>query len=438
MSAQSHRPIPLEDPAPGGLRLRIVVYAPNMSFRMGGEAARPIHYARELIARGHDVRLITHERCRRDIAQDVPELVDRTQFVPDTSAQRLVWRLTSWLPERLREFTGGQLLKIMMDRTVSSLLESMDGVDLVHKPIPISPRILTVVRTGRPFVLGPLNGDISYPPAFASQESWITRGVIALGRRLAPSLHRLLAARPTLTLVSNDRTARSLPVPPPPDRLRLLRANAVDLSEWSIDRDRGRTQAPVRIATMSRLVQFKAIDVLIRSLAGSAVLREQAELVIIGDGPERANLQGLADRLGVSDRVEFLGWMKSSEAIDELRRCDVFAFPSLQEPGGAVVMEAACLGLPIVCADWGGPADYLPEGGGVAVAPDSREGYLRGFREAMEALVLDHELRGRMGQTARRVALEAFGWNHRVDSLEAIYREAIALHSSTIGARPGA
>ncbi|MEW4451198.1 hypothetical protein AB1L30_00755, partial [Bremerella sp. JC817] len=84
-------------------------------------------------------------------------------------------------------------LKIMMDRTVSSLLESMDGVDLVHKPIPISPRILTVVRTGRPFVLGPLNGDISYPPAFASQESWITRGVIALGRRLAPSLHRLLA-----------------------------------------------------------------------------------------------------------------------------------------------------------------------------------------------------------------------------------------------------
>ena len=76
---------------------------------------------------------------------------------------------------------------------------------------------------------------------------------------------------------------------------------------------------------------------------------------MVGDGPERKNLQELAISLGIEKAVTFTGWVERADALKQLAQADVFVFPSLREFGGAVVFEALALGAVPVVADFGGP-----------------------------------------------------------------------------------
>lgn len=393
---------------------------------MGGEAARPLYYARYLRQRGYQIKLLTHARCRKEFTEEHADLLRDTTFIEDTTLHKLIWFLTKWMPPRVREFSGGQLLGVLTDRSISKHINTkMHGqIDIVHQPVPISPKFLRGIRTNLPLVIGPLNGGINYPPAYSHRESPLVQGFIRIGRWLAPALHRLFPIHPTMLVVSNERTEKSLPFRLEPSRIRKLRANAVNLAQWNRTCEH-KSKSCVRIVTMSRLTRFKCIDLLIEAFAASEILRREAELVIIGNGEERAALEGLAQKCGISEQVRFRGWMTHKQAIEELLQCDIFAFPSLQDPGGAVIMEAACVGLPVVCADWGGPAEYLPKGGGIAVSVKTTEEYINGLRYALERLTTDWKLRSQMGALARQAAENSFDWDKRVDVLEKIYHEAM-------------
>jgi glycosyltransferase involved in cell wall biosynthesis len=66
-------------------------------------------------------------------------------------------------------------------------------------------------------------------------------------------------------------------------------------------------------------------------------------------------MRHLAKRLGVDDRVDWLGWLKHEQVLRRVAEADVFLFPSLREEAGAVIAEARAVGLPIVCLARGGP-----------------------------------------------------------------------------------
>ena len=116
-----------------------------------------------------------------------------------------------------------------------------------------------------------------------------------------------------------------------------------------------RDDAPVLLAA-GRLHRNKGFDVLIEAL--SAV--PSATLWLAGDGPEQVNLAQLAERLGVRDRIEFLGWQ------DDLRpyfqRADVFVCSSRIEPLGNIVLEAWWHGCPLVAARAAGPVELITDG----------------------------------------------------------------------------
>jgi glycosyltransferase involved in cell wall biosynthesis len=83
------------------------------------------------------------------------------------------------------------------------------------------------------------------------------------------------------------------------------------------------------------------------------------DLTIIGDGPARATLQSLANRLGVASRITWHPWLPHEEIQSKLQEHDVFVFPSLRDSGGMAVLEALAHGLPVVCTDLGGPANTV-------------------------------------------------------------------------------
>ena len=110
------------------------------------------------------------------------------------------------------------------------------------------------------------------------------------------------------------------------------------------------------ILAMGRLHPNKAFDVLIAALARLP----GAQLLLAGDGPERAALERLARRTGVAARVRFLGWRDDAAGL--LAGADVLCVPSRHEPLGNVVIEAFSARCPVVAAAASGPAALIRDG----------------------------------------------------------------------------
>ena len=114
-------------------------------------------------------------------------------------------------------------------------------------------------------------------------------------------------------------------------------------------------EAPLLLA-LGRLHRAKAIDVLLQALT----LETRPYLWIAGDGPLRAELDALARKLGVAERVRFLGWRDDMPAL--LAAADTLACPSRIEPLGNVIIEAWAHGVAVVAADAEGPRQLIEDG----------------------------------------------------------------------------
>jgi glycosyltransferase involved in cell wall biosynthesis len=112
------------------------------------------------------------------------------------------------------------------------------------------------------------------------------------------------------------------------------------------------------LITVCRLTGWKGVDGLIRALPE---LGPEVGLVVVGDGPLYDELTALAEQLGVSDRVRFLGTVPRERVASLLRACDVFVLYSTYEGLPHVVLEAASAGLPVIATDAGGTREVVQD-----------------------------------------------------------------------------
>lgn len=413
--------------------MRILIVAEHASARFGGEAALPMHYFRVLNARGADVRLITHARVRDELRAAFPDAADRIFYIEDAPIHRAMWKLGGMLPARLAYISTGFVARVSTQRAQRRLarrLVAAHAIDVVHQPMPVSPREPSLLHgLGAPVVIGPLNGNMTYPPAFRSHAERGIAFVESIGRSFSSLLNGLMPGkrRAAAIAVANERTLKGLPA-----KLRgevvVIPENGVDLALWRDERpESAPASAVTRFAFMGRLVDWKAVDLLL--IAFQRASRQQPmSLTLFGDGVERAALTMLASELGilgneenVAGQVFFAGWRSQAECATALRQSDVLVLPSLWECGGAVVLEAMACRLPVIATAWGGPLDYINEQTGILVPPDSREALIDGLVDAMQTLAASPELRRRLGQAGRRRIEAEFDWERKMDVVWALY-----------------
>lgn len=420
----------MQDTPPPGGPLRVLIVCPNASARFGGEAFLPLRYFRLLAERGHPVRLLTHARVRDELTEALPHLADRIDYVEDTALQRLVWRAGDLLPGRMREQIAGTLLDWLTEAAQAGPIRARIAageVELIHQPIPVSPKAPSLIHGfGVPVVIGPMNGGMSYPSGYEDHESRLARAFTGIGRRIAVGLNRLMPGkrRAATLLVANARTRAALPVAHP--RVIDLPENAVDLSLWTDPGRIPRTDPaqPFRIALMGRLIRLKALDTAIEAAALARAQGTDARIEIIGDGPEGPALRDLAGASGVP--LVFHGFLPQVRSAPVLAATDCLMLPSLRECGGAVVLEAMALGLPVIASDWGGPADYLDAGTGILVPPAPRADFAARLSAAILRLARDPAAADAMGRAAAARVRADFDWLGKIDRIEAIYRQALA------------
>jgi glycosyltransferase involved in cell wall biosynthesis len=292
---------------------------------------------------------------------------------------------------------------------------------LVHHVSPIVMRVPSLFGAlGRPFIWGPIGGSVPYPPGFEGfgrphhlvnalrqldrpRLRWdptlrltmrsAARIVVttSMGAELIPDVHR------AKTVVIPEGIAESLILPAPPK------------------------EEPY-IFSSGRLVEYKAMDLLIRAFAQVRDLG--VKLVITGDGPQKVQLCALIEALKLGERVQLLGRVSREENHRLMSQSLFCVFPALREAFGHVNLEAMAAWKPVVATDWGGPKDLIVDGvTGLKVLGRGPAEHTAAIADAIERLIHDQPLRLRMGRAAAARAREEFTWPQLAKRYDLLYRE---------------
>jgi glycosyltransferase involved in cell wall biosynthesis len=405
--------------------MRILIVADNASTRFGGEAFIPFNYFRLLRSRNLEVLLVVHARNKKELTQLFPNDLGRLHFVEDTYSHKILFCLGNYLPRRLADATTGLLIHLttqFAQRRLLRRLVKQCRIQVVHQPIPVSPKMPSqIFNLGAAVIIGPLNGGMEYPPAFRAERGILASISMTLGRSISLLFNLLIPGKrlANLILVANSRTRRALPWGIK-GRVEQLVENGVDLSIWQRKPADQPSNPVTRLIFVGRLIDWKALEIVF-----AAVERARKEIAVclevIGDGPMRHSWETMANQMGLKSVVKFSGFLSQPECAERLRQADIFVLPSLFECGGAVVLEAMAVGLPVIATAWGGPLDYLDSNCGILVEPSSREGLVEGFSNAIVKLAKSPSLRTQMGQCGHDRARQNFGWERKIDKVLEFY-----------------
>ena len=191
--------------------------------------------------------------------------------------------------------------------------------------------------------------------------------------------------------------------------------NGIDLRKFeNLDRQRSREKLGIKdeflIMTVGRLEKVKGIEYLIQAvnIPNSKFQIPNSKLLIIGDGSERENLENLAKKLNLKERIKFLGEIPNEKIPTHLAAADCFVLPSVKEGFGIVLLEAMAAGIPIIATKVGGVPDLI-EHGKTGILVESRSP--QKITEAIYRIYSNPELPKNLTKNARN-NLEKYNWQN--------------------------
>ncbi|MHB1941868.1 MAG: glycosyltransferase family 4 protein [Acidiferrobacteraceae bacterium] len=211
------------------------------------------------------------------------------------------------------------------------------------------------------------------------------------------------------------RFCRKVRIVPNAIERRSYEINRLIVMGWK--RRQNLSQWPV-ITCVGRLSPEKGHRVLLDAAHGLAHSGHKFHLVIVGDGPERATLERMSDRLGLRDWVRFLGQRRDMDMI--YAASDILVLPSFKEGMPNVVLEAMANGLAIVATRVGGVSEMVRDGQEALLVRPNDAGELRC---ALERLVCSPDLVHALACSAQKSLFPRFSVAERVGRIERIYRE---------------
>jgi glycosyltransferase involved in cell wall biosynthesis len=239
--------------------------------------------------------------------------------------------------------------------------------------------------------------EASLPMATAT---WLMERPLGLVYRRVPAM---AVSRST----ARDLGERGLPE----ERIAVI-PNGVDLERCTPGGER--FQRPT-ILYLGRLKRYKRVDLPIRALAALREEGVEVRMVVAGTGDHADALQALTRELGVSDLVEFRGFVSEAEKLELFRRAWVHVLTSPKEGWGITNLEAAACGTPTIASDSPGLRDSVVDGETGLLVP---HGDVTALAAAVRRMVGDEALRRRMGQSALAFA-RGFTWDRAATETEA-------------------
>ena len=273
---------------------------------------------------------------------------------------------------------------------------------------------------GPPFVFGPVSGGEHAPFRLRfgfGLRSWVEellRDFLNALARFDPFLRRTYHQSHRIYVTSSESRC----FVPKRDLPRTAVALAIGIDDSAFE-EAPRSPPPkedgLRLLYVGRFLDWKGMHLGFPALAALASANPKARLTLIGEGPDKAHWQRMAERLGLTGKVAWHGWTAREKLDAVYADHDLFFFSSLRDSGGLVVLEAMAKGLPVVCLDRGGPGVIVNETCGRAVPTEGRDrnAVIEGLGKALLDLDRDPALRSRLSLGAKE-RVRAFAWKEKV------------------------
>lgn len=191
----------------------------------------------------------------------------------------------------------------------------------------------------------------------------------------------------------------------------------------------------ITVGTVKTLAHKYGIDLLIRAFANvrerlkdsDLGLFERLRLLIVGSGPDEAELLSLVQTLRVDDVTTFSSHVAHEQVPVYLNQLDIYVAASRLESFGVAVLEASACGLPVIVTNVGGLPEVVEDGLTGVVTPSEDVDKLA---EALMQLVQDRGTRVRMGQAGRAYVRKRYDWAGNVAQMEAVYHQVLENYGS--------
>ena len=296
--------------------------------------------------------------------------------------------------------------------------------DIVHRVTPLSPAMPSPIarrlkRIGVPFVVGPLNGGVPWPKGFEQarrqEKEWLSH--LRDAYRLLPGYRStrdsaaaiIVGSRITWQQLGARWDGKTIYIP----------ENAIALDD-SAGAPVRPPPSPLRVIFVGRLVPLKGVDMLVEACA-ELIEAGKLKLEIVGDGPEKQNLESLIAERRLAAGVTFAGWLDCRGVMERLGQSHVLGFPSIREFGGGAALEAMAAGVVPVVIDYAGPAELVTPATGYLVPLGPRPSIVAALRAQFEVLVQRPDEIAAKAVRARARVERWFTWAGKAKQLAQIY-----------------
>jgi len=384
------------------------------------------------IAKKTNVVLVTHIRNKQNIESTENKVIKEIIYIDTEVIAKPLHKLS----EFLRKIgIGGWMTKMALKYPQYILFEKKiynqlkDRIEngeftCIHRISPVSPTLPSLLPTkvNIPFILGPLNGSLPWPKQYKEE--------IKKERELISHIRNIFKYFPyykksfqssRLILSAFKHSDNDVPLT---ERHKIIRYNelGVDTSIYipSLELKKD-TKNKTRFLFVGRLVPYKGAHVVINAFIKSKLLQSNSELIIVGDGPERDYLQELISANNLDNIVTLEGWKTQTEVADYMKNADIFAFPTIREVGGNVIIEALSSGLPCIVPNYGGPSELVDETVGIKIPLSDKDTFLDTYIQSMEGLAANTNRVEELSRNARKRAVEQHSWEARAAHALKIY-----------------
>jgi len=278
------------------------------------------------------------------------------------------------------------------------------GCDLVHAHWTLS---AAAASAARPWHRAPV--------LLTSQGSDLFR---AAGGRAGASLTQMILRRcHHMTVLSRALADQAVSLGVSEERLSII-PNGVDTGAFA---PASSEREPI-VLYVGSLIERKGLRHLLPAFAGVLECIPEAMLVVIGEGPQKRDLQALAQSIGISGKVTWLPFMQQEDVRRWMQRARVLVLPSTEEGQGVVLLEAMACGTPVVGSRVGGIQDVITPDVGALVQPADPDALVR----AVVALFGDERRWVVSSRAARARAVERYDWDRIACRFIVLYERIIA------------
>jgi glycosyltransferase involved in cell wall biosynthesis/peptidoglycan/xylan/chitin deacetylase (PgdA/CDA1 family) len=362
------------------------------------------------------------DSIRRHLADhgDIPGL--HFVFVPTSRWQRLLSRVPGG------RYFAYNLWHRQALRTAQEL-HRQHQFDLVHQVTFCGYREPGYLwKLDAPFLWGPIGGTQNYPWQFLTQAGpWgaLVESLRTVGNYLQLRFSRRVRAaarRASVLLCANSTNRRDFARAHNVDPVLMLETGISSLAAAPRRRDPQRRE--FRILWSGQFKPGKCLPLLLRAIA-QLPADVSWRLRLLGEGTRERAWRRMARRLQLADRIEWLGWLPHSEAIEQYSWADVLVFTSLRDTSGNVVLESLSAALPVICLDHQGVHDIVTNECGVKVPVTTPRDVACRLRDAIAILCKDADRWERCSAAALGRATE-YSWSRQGERMAAVYRQVLA------------